>query len=792
MNPSSDPFREETLDLKLLFRKYAFLWPWFVASIIVSLIAVHLINTTSNRIYETSLSLLIHEDEPVMSLESQLSAQPFSLSTNKIQNEIGLIKSRTLTYQTIKRLPFWVSYYEANTFNQTELYPNPYFEVEVDSLFPVPVNQVFSITYDGNGIYLVSASWDEADLYSYKTESFVGKSKQSDIKATATNGEWIIMPDFRFRIVEKEKKADINGQSYNIVFHSINSLVNQYREIKVTDSKNSSIILLSIQGENRRKNTDFLNTLAERFLMRDLEKREQKAQKTIDFIDEQITEVSKSLFRSETQLEQFRSSQKVINIDYQSMQEFGNLERLQNEKAILIIKEKYFHYLTNYLELALPEETEIVPPSSMGIDDPLLTQLINDLVKLYSEKSDLMVNSRRDNPLLTNLQSRITNQKNTIAENLKSLTKANTISIKDIDNRIEAASRKISEIPESQRQLFNIERQFNLDDAIYTFLQNKKAEMQIVKSGFTPLHEIIDPANIPDSKLISPKAKVNYIIALLIGLLIPILCIAFYEFFNDKVSSPEDLEKITDLPLLGYIIQDKNHQPGFISYNTHNILAESFRSVRTNTQFVLPAKEKPVILITSTLLGEGKTFFSINLSAGFANLGKKVILLSFDLRKPKTHKYLNITPSVGLSNYLSSDIYPEAIINKNVINNLDVIFSGQIPPNPTELVASQKTNELFDYLKDHYDMIVIDSPPVGMAPDSLLLLPFINTVLYLVRHQTTHRKMLEQTLKNLKIRGFTNINLVLNGLPKPSRFSYYSSYGYHYGYYDSEKQKQSD
>lgn len=788
MDQFSDPFREETLDFKKLFRKYIHLWPWFVVSVLAALVIAHIINKTQPRIYETNVSVLIHEDDPMMNLESQLSFQALALSTNKIQNEVGILKSRSLTYQTIKKLRFGVSYFYDQTFRNSEIYPNPYFVVEFDSLWPLAVGVPFEIQFVSSGSFIVNTKYAEASLYSFKTESFIGKSYNVTFEAQGAVGQWIEHPAFKFRVLSQRSKPIEDGMTFKFVFNDIGSQVSAYRKINISDSKNSSIVSISTQGNSRQKNADFLNMLTLRFLMRDLEKREQKAQKTIDFIEEQLSEVSHSLFQSESQLERFRSSQKLINIDYQSMQAFGNLEKLQNEKALLHIKEKYYQYLTHYLELAAPDDTELVAPSSLGVDDPLLNTLINDLVKLYSERADLLINSRRDNPLLSNIQARINNQKTALSENLRSLKQANDIALRDLDARIEKTSEKISQIPESQRQLFTIERQFNLYDAIYTFLQNKKSEIQILKSGFTPVHEIIDPASSADSILVSPKVKLNYLAALFIGLLLPLLVVMVFEFFNDKITSPEDLDRIIDLPMLGYIALDKSQESGLISFSTHNILAESFRTLRTNAQFIVPAGQKPVVLVTSTLLSEGKTFVSINLAAGFGKLGKKTVLVSFDLRKPKTQKYLNISSGPGLSNFLSSKISPEEIIHKDIDENLDVVFSGQIPPNPTELVASERTREMMDYLIANYDMIVIDSPPVGMAPDALLLLAYSNTVLYIVRHQRTPRKLLEQTLKHLKNKGVSNINLVLNGLPKPGRFSYYTSYGYHYGYFENSRQ----
>jgi tyrosine-protein kinase Etk/Wzc len=277
--------------------------------------------------------------------------------------------------------------------------------------------------------------------------------------------------------------------------------------------------------------------------------------------------------------------------------------------------------------------------------------------------------------------------------------------------------------------------------------------------------------------------------AIFAGLLIPVLLVFLFEFFNDRVRSSEDIEKITSFPILGYISRNgiKNENPRLISFGKHSLQAESFRSIRTNAQFILPPVEKPIILITSTLLEEGKTFASLNMAAGYASMGKKTVLLSFDMRKPKLHKYLETDISSGLSNFLSSGMEPSEVITSGPVEFLDIIYSGQIPPNPAELLNSPRMNELFDYLKLHYDYILLDTPPIGMVADALLLTKYSNVIIYLVRHNSTPTKYLQQTLRGLNDKNIKNVNIVLNDIPLPGRFSSYSAYGYQYGYFEKEE-----
>jgi len=513
--------------------------------------------------------------------------------------------------------------------------------------------------------------------------------------------------------------------------------------LNVEEIQNSTMLRMSILGNNRQKNAAFLNKHAETFLQRELDKKNFRAQKTIDFIDEQLALVSQSLSNSESSLEDFRSEGQILNLDYQAQQSFSRLEALQQQRTNLTIKGKYYQYLENYLDQVGENGSDLIAPSSLGIDDPLLSELIMELIQRYTERSEVMINSRRDNPFIANLESRIEITKNTIKESLSNVMQSNNMAMADLDERIADLSGKIRTIPESQRHLFNIERQFTLHDNLFTFLQNKKSDIEITKAGFTPVHEIIDPSNPSDGRLVSPKKRMTYYIAGFAGLLVPILLIFLYEFFNDRI--------------------------------------------RTNAQFILPTNDVPVIMFTSTLLEEGKTFASLNMAVGYASMGKKAVLLSFDLRKPKLFKYLETGVELGLSNYLSSDINVKDIIRKGPVDNLDILFSGQIPPNPAELLNSPRMQDLFDYLKSNYDIILVDTPPVGMVADSLLLVNYCNAIIYLVRHNRTPVKYLQQTLRNLKEKDIKNLNIVLNDIPPPGRFSAYNAYGYQYGYFEKEQ-----
>ncbi|MFP4555266.1 MAG: polysaccharide biosynthesis tyrosine autokinase [Bacteroidales bacterium] len=777
-------FGEETLDLKKYIKKYIHLWPWFIASLLLALVAAACHNLYKENTYQNSLTLLIKEEGSLLTLEDQIASNLFTVSNIHLQNQIGVLTSRTLARKTLKSLNFAVEYHKDKTFGKRELYPNSFFKIEFDSLHPQVVNTPIKLSRNKDGTWNVTTSFDEANLHNFSSEKNLGKIYGASIDEYIKAGKWIETDSFRFKIHENKHNLPKTDDSFTVIFRDIESQTRKNQKLRVEEIRNSTMLKLVIEGNNRKKNEVFLNMHAQKFLQRDLNKKNIRAQKTVDFIEEQLSHVSELLKHSERSLEDFRSEEQILNIDFQSQRTFEQMEKLQQEKAQHIVEEKYYDYLANYLEQVEDDGSELIAPSSLGVEDPLLSGLINQLMQLYAERSEILINSKKDNPLLSNVESRIKHTKKTIKESLKSIQQANSLAISNLDERIEKVSQTISLIPQSQKQLFNIERQFKLHDALYTLLQTKKSEIEISKAGLTPVHEIIDTALASDSIIISPKKKMTYIMAVFIGLLLPLLPIILLDFFNDKVRSDEDVEKIGLFPILGYIANNPAKDNQLISFKKHSIQAESFRSVRTNAQFVMPPNEKPVVMVTSTLFEEGKTFVSFNLAASYASMKKRTILLSLDMRKPKLTKYLRKSQSVGLSNFLSSNIPAKDIIKESHVENLDIAFSGPIPPNPAELLNSPKVKELFDYLKEHYDYIIIDTPPAGMVADALILINHVNVVMYLVRHNRTPIKHLQHTLKSLKEKGIRNVNLVLNDAPLKKRSYHYNSYGYNYGYFE--------
>jgi len=356
--------------------------------------------------------------------------------------------------------------------------------------------------------------------------------------------------------------------------------------------------------------------------------------------------------------------------------------------------------------------------------------------------------------------------------------------LQDIDSRTVKLNTQISRLPKTERELIGMERQFKLNDAIYTFLLQKRAEAQIARASNAPDYEIIDEALYFKARLISPTTSMNYIIALFFGLIIPFVIILVKDFFNNKITDIKELESISSLPVIGQVYHNKTKSTAIIRDYPKSPLADSFRAIRTNLQFFSEGEDKMTILITSSMSGEGKSFCSVNIASVYALLGKKTLLMGFDLRRPALYEDFELNNQYGITSYLIRNAKIEDIIQKTPIGNLDLISAGPIPPNPVELIASDRTKVLFDVLKNKYDYIIIDSAPIGAVTDSFLLFNYADINIFTLRHNYTIKEALQNNLKSIENKKFSNVSLLINDITIKKN-SY--GYDYHSKYYQKDK-----
>lgn len=798
---SEEIFQQKTDYKELIFKIWRFKG-WFILSLFIFLAGAYLFNKLSTVIYSNQTMLLLKESERNNFLTSQDMMQGFGLfgGNHNIENELGVIRSYTLINDAVSQLNLETSFYKEDylfgdylklSFLKTieETYNEKVFQVSINKseLQPIDLPVYFRILSKDE--FMLEASGTDVPIYDYINDIIVTHANVS-ISGKFKFGQQIKGQYYDFKVHLTNPAADLPATPKARTYFSFNSLsyltlTYQANISAVQTSRTSSLVIINMQGDNKYKITDFLNTLTNAYLERNLEKKNRIAINTVKFIDSQISEVSDSLSYAESKLQNFRTTNRVTDISFQGQQSIERMNQLESERALLIVQKKYYDYIRSYFEKNT-DMSDLIAPSSMNVQDRTLNQLITELITLNSERSNMLNQGNVKNLRLNTIEVQIANLKKTILENINSNAATTEIALQDINNRSARISAEMSRLPSTERQLVGIERKFKLNDAIYTFLLQKRSEAQIARASNAPDYEVIDQARYITAYQTFPKKKLILIIGALVGLLIPFIIIVLRDFLNTQISNKRDVEALTSLPILGHVFHNDGKEKIVVNAAVNSPISESFRSIRTNLQFYAKDNEKQVLLVTSSYSGEGKSFISQNLAAAYALFGKKTLIMGFDLRRPKLFQDFNLSNQKGISTVLINQASVDDIIQKTHIPNLEYISAGPVPPNPLELIASSKTGEMINELKKKYDYIIIDSPPVGVVSDSYLLMGFSDVNIYVVRQGFTHKEAFSNNISHLSQKNVPHVSIVINDV-KAKGLLY--DYGYEYTYYAEESNK---
>ncbi len=742
-------------------------WYFFLIALILTISGAYFYGSNFIPTYRVSTSILIEEENKGFSLKDNQLLEGFGLGQGmkNLDNQVMILSSRTLIAKTLDALNLYYDYYHKGLFNSISYYPNSPIKVIPLEQDNMPTDIEFTFKYlNDNKFILDAASNDYFELH--KIASF---------------GEVIDTPQGQFQIEETNVESSLKYEGAEITFiiHSHKSLIDKYKESLKIDpvSKLGTVLTLSIMGTNVDMNIDFLNTLTDIFLNNSLDKKNQLAIRTIQFIDDQLIGISDSLVITEKKLQQFRSRNKVMDLSAQGEVIIDQAMNLENEKARLDIEANYFDYLAEYLAKDTANEVPIAP-ATIGITDPGLTRLVAELADLQNQLYSRSMGDK--NPLQTQLAQKVYTTKRALKETLNGLRRANNLARNENQSQIHIINARATELPVTERQLLGIERKFKLNDELYTFLLEKRAEAQIQKASNMPDNEIID-ASVSDAIPTSPRPLILYFLAILAGTGIPFLIISFADVFNTNIRTESDISNITTIPIIGHIPHNASKKEAIVLSEPISLITDAFRSLRSRLQFFMKEQMSSVILISSSMAGEGKSFTAINLASAYSLMGKRTILVDFDLRRPKIHKEFNLSNNSGFTSwYIGNEGYTE-IIHKIKYQNLSVITSGPIPPNPAELLASEKTTEFIKFLRERYECVIIDSSPIGVVPDIFHIANLADTCILIIKFKKTIKSLLVNTIKELEIIEVKSISLVIDDIKSNDRnYKYRGKYKYNY------------
>lgn len=780
-NDSDFSVEDSSFELKNVYRKITQKWIQIGLSILLCLILGWLYTKISSPLYKVNSLFLIKEKESPLAIFGSPSL--IENSGNGLQNEVIILKSKPVALRVLKKLDFQVEYFIEGSFTNTEIYLNTPVIVEPDWKNAQTIDGLIKISWNNETDFELSYVDDSYNKllpdgskvsFGFQPESVKGKFN-----------EWLENNELKIKILKVS--PDSEG-SILIKLRDLNSLSNSYSTFLDVDpyERGASIMKLALVCSNLNKGEIYLNTLMETFLEIELEQKNISSSKTVDFIDSQVAGVADSLRFFENQLQDFRSANKIYNLSSESSSVYERLIEYENQLTQERFKRNYYQNLKKYL--TSEDYSEVIVPSGIGIEDPFLNGLIKNLLELQTDKSRMLATQTEASPAVKEVNRKISDLNKSIIENLENVDLNSQTLMTDIQNRISEIERSFKSLPETEQNLIRIQREFSLSENMYNFLMERRAEAAISKASNEANNKIVEPAQ--GEGQISPTPVKNYLISLIIGFFLPVSIIVIRELFRTKIEDTQFLENKLKIPVLGTILNNKTNSELVVFEKRKSGISESFRSLRANMKFVLPKDKQLTFLVTSTISGEGKTFCSMNLAAAYSLTGKKTILVGCDMRKPKIFESFGLTNEIGLSTFLSGQTkYWENIIAKTNYSNLDLIVSGPIPPNPAELLLVEEFELLINKLKEIYDVVILDTPPVGLVSETLDLLTHVDCSLFVFRQNYSQRAFID-AVNSLKFnKGIKNIFGIFNGVVDSKNVAYGHgyTYGYGYGYYDDEK-----
>ena len=766
---------EEQVNIQELLFRYLIHWPWFVVSIIICIACAWGYLRLTTPIYNISATVLIKDEKKgggasMSSDLEKMGLEGFISSSSNVDNEIEVLRSKSLAREVVNNLGLFVTYMDEDEFPSKELYHTSPVLVslthqEADKL---PGRMEINMILQPTGALGVQITVGEKEYRKqFDKLPAVFPTDEGTVAFFANNDTLsAVCPE---NITKERHITAFINRPFSVLKEYVNSL-----SIAPT-SKTTSVVVISLENTNTRRGRDYINKLLEMYNINANNDKNEVAQKSAEFIDERIGIISKELGSTEQDLENFKRSAGITDLSSEAQIALtGNAEyekkRVENQTQINLVMD-----LQRYMK---GNEYEVLP-SNIGLQDAASAGAIDRYNQMLVERKRLLRTSTENNPTIINLDTSIRAMRTNVQATLDATLKGLQITKEDLAREASRYSRRINDAPTQERQFVSIARQQEIKSGLYLMLLQKREENAITLAATANNAKIIDEA-LADDNPISPKKTIVYLAALVLGVGLPVGVIYLIGLTKFKIEGRADVEKLTSLPVVGDIpLADEKTGSIAVFENQNNLMSETFRNVRTNLQFMLE-NGKNVILVTSTISGEGKSFISANLAISLSLLGKKVVIVGLDIRKPGLNKVFNIPKKEhGITQYLTNttanlmDFVQPSDINKNLF----ILPGGTVPPNPTELLARGGLEKAIETLKANFDYVILDTAPVGMVTDTLLIGRVADLSVYVCRADYTHKAeftLINELAENNKL---PNLCIAVNGLDLNSR-----KYGYYYGY----------
>jgi len=755
----------DNINLKEIFTKLIDKWVWFFISIFICLLVAFVYAKYTAPSFQINAKLLVNDDEKGGGIGKKagvlMDLGGLVGSKNSVDNEAEILRTRFMMEQVVREMQLNIVYSKKSALVSRELYQVPF-----------KLNVIKAVdTIRGTKFEVKQISSKRIKITTKNLEKEVSWNEPFNVKEVG-----IIA-------FEPSSTSSMNNDSYFVSVTSVDERVAalmQQLSVSVTN-KQVSIIDIGLSYPLPNKGEDILNTLIKKYVEANLSDKNAIADSTYKFIKERLNVIASELGDVENQEESFKQDNQLADMSEQGKLLVQNTADFSSELAKAETQVSILNDLQNYLEDE--QKNKRVFPSSLMPSDMVFSDIMNKYNSLLIERDKQLLGVTEESPFIKNLDNQIFELRKGILANVMSSKNSAIRSRDKLRSQLLKAENQISGVPKIEKNYIKLARNKGIKQELYIFLMQKAEETAISKSSNIPVAKIIDP---PKSQVapISPKKNIIYLAGLFAGVVFPIITIFGLELFNTSISTKEEILNLTRVPVIGEISHNSSSDNLIVANQSRSAISEQFRALRTNLSFYLKNEDEKIILLTSSMSGEGKSFTAINLGNILALAGKKVLLMELDLRKPGLSAKLEIRNDIGFSNYtISPDIKAADIIKPLGINkNMFIISSGPLPPNPAETLMSKHMPTLIEQLKKEFDYIIMDAPPVGIITDAQLLSNYADVTVYLVRQKVTQKSQLK-IVEELYTKGkMKNLGIVVNDI-----VSKFYGYGYGYGTYGQEK-----
>ncbi len=754
---------ESSFDIMEWVRLFLHHWYLLAAGLVVGLGAAYYVNRSWTPQIATEMKMIVEDNSSTQySFMSGFSAGGNYRNNN---NQLFLLHSYNMMRKTVESLPFDVEYYTRGRFKTTSLYGRNPIKIDYSYLHPEVYNYEFTFEPIGTDSFSITTTIDE--------------------KPIVIKGAFDVPFEHSLMFATVHREAGLEGRSqFFFRFRSVISLEEEFfaRLAVGWADEMSSVLSISLVSNNPARDVDFLNMLAAKYIESNLEKKNAEAVRTIEFIDGQLVSIAEALSDSEGKLRTFRRENNIIDVNSYMGDVMSKMSDLAELRVALDQKERYFNYLSNYLKDNIVEDV-LVAPTSIGVSDPTLLDLVNQYNKLQLDRSEIGVK----NPNYERYTKQMQQVRGMLLEVLRNVRSVYDLDRASYEEEYQRALAETRALPEKENMLINMERDYKINDTYYTFLLQKRSEAQIRKASNVPDNSVLQEARV-GSLVNGGTTSKNYMKFILVGLLIPAAFIVLRELLNFTIRTPKDISKITRFPIIGSVrhTKMKPENPVLSTLSPKSAFTESLRAIRTRLEMIAQRKTSITTLITSAESGDGKTYFSVNLAGVCSLVSPKTLLIDLDLRKPTVGAILD-RQHKGLVNYLIDEISLDEAVFHDEQYGFDLLLAGTIPPNPGELIQSEKLHEALEILKKRYDYIIIDTSPLGLVSDAFTITQQVDANLLVARSEKTNKSFFKTFVERITEDKITHAYVVLNDVDLQKMNKYGYGYGYGYGYYAGNK-----